>query len=220
MVQLNPTIPAKKFQDLTGIRFHRLKVICWAGRNRFGNHYWLCVCDCGNCRPIRSAFLKSGKARSCGCFCIDQHTTHGRTRKNKVIPVEYTAWVEMRRRCTQLHRKTAENYIGRGIFVCDRWIHSFANFYDDVGPKPKPHHKYSLERLNNNGGYEPGNVMWATWQQQASNKRNSRFITFNNRTQILTAWAREIGMNTFTLRSRVTHGWSIEKALLTPVRKR
>jgi hypothetical protein len=123
---------------------------------------------------------------------------------------EYRVWCHVLARCGTATDAAYDNYGGRGITVCDRWL-TFTNFYADVGPRPSPQH--TLERIENDGNYEPGNVRWATRKEQNRNKRNNRLLTFNGRTQCIAAWAEEIGITWAALRARLRLGWSVERAL-------
>ena len=115
-------------------------------------------------------------------------------------------------RCLQRTNRGYKNYGGRGIRVCDRWIESFAAFLEDVGPKPGP--KYSIDRIDNDGNYEPGNVRWATRIQQARNTRRNRMVTHDGKTLSLTEWAEIYGIPYHRLHSRVVkRGWPLDKAV-------
>ena len=118
----------------------------------------------------------------------------------------------MIQRCTNPKNRQWPDYAGRGITVCERWK-KFSQFYEDVGPRPSSQH--SLDRINNDGNYEPSNCRWGTDEQQATNKRNNRHIVFNGRTMTLSQWAKELGIHTTGLRMRLKK-WTIERALTTP----
>lgn len=127
---------------------------------------------------------------------------------------EYVVWCTMRSRCHK-ESSTQWNYYGaRGIVVCERWRKSFHAFYEDMGPKPSKLH--SLDRIDNNGNYEPKNCRWATKEEQANNTRSNVFLTLNDETKTLSAWARHCGHKESTLRKRLKMGWALEKALFTP----
>lgn len=127
---------------------------------------------------------------------------------------EYAAWGRMKSRCSNLAFIEYENYGGRGIKVCDRWNNSFEAFLSDVGKSPSQSH--SLDRKNTNGNYEPGNVRWATKIQQMNNTTRTRWLTFNQKRQSLSDWARELGVRPKPLVKRLKTGWSVEQALSTP----
>lgn len=123
----------------------------------------------------------------------------GNRHLRQTLEPEYWAWVRMKRRCYQPRYKGYKNYGGRGIRVCDEWREDYFAFLSHVGRKPSP--KHSLDRINNDGHYEPGNVRWATWDVQSNNRRNVRRITHNGRTLNLTQWADELGVTARKLRS-------------------
>lgn len=134
---------------------------------------------------------------------------------------EYCAWVNMRHRCTNDKHVQFKDYGGRGIKVCDRWISDFDQFLKDVGPKPTP--ELTLDRLDNDGHYEPGNVGWRSRSDQVRNRRkysksNDRLISHNGRVQTLEDWSKETGIKRTTLQSRLETGWSVSDALTLPVR--
>ncbi|KKL15314.1 hypothetical protein LCGC14_2068940 [marine sediment metagenome] len=151
-----------KFIDETGKRYGQLIVISRSKNSPCGRSAWTCVCSCGNTTKIQSGHLRSGKIRSCGCMRGQKHGMH-RT-------PEYRAWSHMKERCQNSNVRGYRNYGGRGIEVCGEWINNFQAFYDHIGSKPSP--KHSLDRIDNDGNYEPGNVRWATAKIQANNKRH------------------------------------------------
>lgn len=118
-------------------------------------------------------------------------------------------------RCQNLTDQAFRDYGGRGIRVCERWL-AFENFYADMGPRPSP--KHSIDRIDNDGNYEPGNVRWATVKQQARNTRCSRIVRFGGRTMSLAEAAELAGLNISTVRGRFSRGWSMEEALEAPAR--
>jgi len=203
--------------DLTGQKFHKLTVIKeHPNRTNAGKVQWECLCDCGNKSIVISSKLKSGWSKSCGCLQVEAaktpHPTHGMTKSP-----EWNSWRSMKKRCLDPNNISYPNYGGRGIIICDRWVNSFENFYNDMGVKPNTN--YSIERIDNNGNYEPNNCRWASSKEQSSNRRNNRFITFNGRTKTLSQWAKFIGISKETLSIRINRlNWSIEKALTEPLR--
>lgn len=125
----------------------------------------------------------------------------------------HQSWRAMRRRCNAPQDAAYANYGGRGIRVCDRWA-TFKNFLADMGLRPNEAH--SIERINNDGDYEPGNCKWATDTEQAHNKRNNRLLTVNGITQPITVWARTSPVTSGAILFRLRHGWSPEDAVLLP----
>lgn len=134
---------------------------------------------------------------------------------NERVP-GYRTWLSMIARCENPRTESYPRYGGRGITVCERWRGSFADFIADVGPRPSPSH--SIDRINVNGNYEPGNCRWATAVEQQRNRRSNRVLTINGRTQCLQAWADEVGIKSVTLQRRISKGMPPELAVLKPVR--
>lgn len=125
---------------------------------------------------------------------------------------EYNIWQMMLKRCFDPTSPVYPRYGGRGITVCDRWRYSFRNFYEDMGPA----NGRTLERIDNDDIYRPGNCRWATYKEQARNKSNNRYLTFEGRTMLITDWAAETGIKIATLVTRLNrNGWTVERALTT-----
>lgn len=143
--------------------------------------------------------------------------THGeRHCNNGNATVEYSAWMAMRWRCSPSHPRHAD-YHGRGIKVCARW-NDYETFLADMGRKPSK--QYSLDRINNDGGYGPSNCRWATAAEQNHNKRNNIFLEFRGERKTLTEWAIEMGMENSLLYSRLFYrGWPVDKALTKRTKK-
>ncbi len=161
----------RKAIDLTGQRFFRLTVVeRMAGLTLPSGEVstrWLCVCDCGNYVAVsRSNIGKSTK--SCGCYSrdavIDRSTKHGMEGSP-----EYQVWASMKHRCLNMNNRKWPHYGGRGISVCDEWVNSFQSFIDHIGLRPGK--GYCIDRINNDGNYEPGNVRWATSSMSNLNRR-------------------------------------------------
>jgi hypothetical protein len=129
--------------------------------------------------------------------------------------LEFRTWSAMKQRCQKPTHKAFPRYGGRGIKVCERW-QTFANFYADMGPRPSKQH--SLDRINNDGHYEPSNCRWATRIEQNNNRRDNVRVTISGKTQTLTQWGREAGTDVMRVFRRIKKGWPIEKALTAPVK--
>jgi hypothetical protein len=127
----------------------------------------------------------------------------------------WEVWQGMLARCSNPNATGYHRYGGRGIKVCDRWKYSFSNFYEDMGDKPEG---YTLERINNDGDYEPENCRWDSFKEQMRNRSNNVNVTYKGRTQCISAWEEEFGFSHGTVWNRIyTYGWSVEKAISTPV---
>lgn len=131
---------------------------------------------------------------------------------------EFRAWSAMRNRCTNPRNAAYARYGGRGVSVCSRWRESFWAFLEDMGRRPSPMH--SLDRINNDGNYEPGNCRWATRRQQLTNYSRNRYLALGRRTMTLDQWEEETGIDHRTITARLDRGWSDREALTVPVGKR
>ncbi len=206
----------RKVQDILGCTFGRLTVVKHLGP-RNGQHWWLCVCVCGKEKAVAANHLRSGRTKSCGC--LHDESSHKSNRKHGLSKtrIEKIRW-HMLDRCRNPNNEHYEDYGGRGIVVCERWINSLIAFAEDMGLPPTPQH--SIDRIDNNGNYEPGNCRWATQTEQMRNTRVNTLLTFNGKTQCLKAWADEIGIRASTLCQRLyVLGWSVQRTLATPTGK-
>lgn len=179
---------------------------------------WLCRCDCGTTLIVETGRLTSGNTRSCGCLAKEVqatlHLKHGGARKGSKTRL-YRIWMNMHQRCYDPNFTAAHRWGGRGIKVCEEW-HDFATFRawarangyaDDL----------SIDRIDNDGDYEPSNCRWATPTQQARNTRLTRFLTYRGRTRPAADWAEDVGLTTKTLTQRIDkYGWSVARAISTP----
>ena len=199
-----------KFEDKTGKRYGKLTVISRAENDKYGRARWRCKCDCGNEIVVDAGHLNQGNTKSCGCqnkfYTNNPQRTHGMTHTP-----EYTAWCDMKTRCYNPNSNRYKQYGGRGIKVCDRWLHSFENFFKDMGARPS--NEYSLDRIDVDGNYEPNNCRWATEQQQANNKTTNRFLAYNNEEHTVSEWARIIGISPKLMQERISNGWTVEKCI-------
>lgn len=128
---------------------------------------------------------------------------------------EYAAWADMIQRCHNCGNRRYAAYGGRGITVCDRWRNSFAAFISDMGPRPSPGH--SLDRIDNNRGYEPSNCRWATMKTQGRNRCTNRLLTVNGETKTVAEWVENAGINRSTFAKRMRKGMTVQDALFKPV---
>lgn len=139
---------------------------------------------------------------------------HGHRCSNDNTSPTYRSWCSMLHRCLNSHASDYFRYGGRGIEVCEQWQESFATFLADMGERPIGR---TLDRIDNNGNYEPGNCRWATNQEQTNNKRNLVLLCFDNRTQSIAGWARDLGWSESCIRERLARGLSIETTLTIPL---
>ena len=195
--------------DRTGDVYGRLTVLEYVGKATSGNtSLWKCRCECGTIVERRLNNLRQGFSQSCGCLKRERTTTHGKTGTHI-----YNIWQGMIQRCTNATHDQYHNYGGRGITVCDDWK-TFENFYRDMGDPPAD--GLTLERKESDVGYCTENCTWATQVEQQNNRRNNVLLTFEGKTQTISQWARELGINKNTIQTRVVRGWSIERVLSQP----
>lgn len=204
------------FVDLTGKRFGSVTVTAYAGKSG-RNSSWFYRCDCGSEGQTKSTNLK--RQKSCGCehrsSLSDRQTSHGATRGKQVSP-EFRSWESMIRRCCDPRVAHYPRYGGRGISVCEKWREGFANFYADMGRRPSP--KHSLDRIDNDGNYEPGNCRWATWSEQRRNRPDCHWVDWDGEVITLQDACDRVGLIDVTVHGRLRRGWSLQRALSTPTR--
>ena len=207
----------KRIEVNAGERYGLLTIIqeaeCRRTPKGFPYRMFHCRCECGNTVTSPLANLRYGKTRSCGCLVgKSSHPRHGHRPKGSASPT-YCSWQAMKSRCCDTGDQAYGQYGGRGITVCDRWMH-FEGFLEDMGIRPDG---TSLDRLNTDGPYDPRNCRWATPSQQQRNRRCNQMVQCNGESHCLAEWADRIGMNVSTLWCRIFRsGWSVSKALTTP----
>ena len=160
------------FVNLAGKTFGRWLVLEQATDKIYGKPAWVCKCTCGVVSNVGGSVLRMGESTSCGCYKQEVSASHMKlvaTKHGKWGTPNYYRWMSMKLRCYCPTHPAYKNYGGRGIRVCQRWLDSYAMFETDIGPRPTP--KHSLDRINNEGDYEPNNVRWATHKEQANNRR-------------------------------------------------
>lgn len=193
-------------------RFGRLVVIKKAESLQYKHgkkSAWKCICDCGKTSIVETNHLKTGHTKSCGCM---ERKTHDMSHSKP-----YKVWNNMKNRCENITIPNYKNYGGRGITYNPKWK-KFINFWNDMKSGYKQ--GLSIERIDNNKDYYKENCKWATIEEQQNNRRNNHLITYKDKTQNLTKWAKELKINPHILVSRIiVLKWSVEKALITPVRK-
>lgn len=209
-----------------GDRFGRLVVVSAAAKSRTGRSRFLCECSCGQQRIVFGSALRAGLTKSCGCIRREtaaalgrRRATHGETRGG-VSTREYSAWIYMNRRCYDDSHPDFKKYGALGVTVCAEWRAGFEPFLAHMGRRPSDDH--SVERIDPNGNYEPGNVKWATRLAQARNKRNTHREThpITGERLSISEWAERHGIKSDTLVWRLNHGFTLIEALTQPVRRR
>lgn len=204
--------------EYIGKKYGRLTVVEYLGVFN-GRSKFLCRCDCGSERVVRANNLKTGNTTSCGCLHIQRNierlTKHGGTREN---PKLYYVWAAMLQRCHNAKNKWYANYGGRGIVVCEEWRTSYESFREWAFNSGYVEN-LTIDRIDVNGNYEPSNCQWATKKEQVRNRRVTRFLTFKDKTLPVAEWAERAGLPYRTLHTRINKGWSIERALTTPVKR-
>ena len=196
--------------------FGRWKVIKRAGTNKHRNATWLCECSCENHtrKVIAGGSLLSGSSMSCGCLKEEAHYKHGLSGTRL-----YWIWYGMKDRVVNENNNAYNYYGGRGIKLCEQWF-DYINFYN-WAINNGYQENLTIERKDTNGDYCPENCKWSTMKEQSLNKRNTHLLEFNGKIQSVKEWSEELNIPYDVLISRINkHGWSTEKALTTPVKKR
>lgn len=190
--------------SIIGKRFGRLVVekLDYVDERRYT--HWICKCDCGNKVSIRRNQLTSGDTISCGCYHKEHNhefsLKHGLTNTSL-----YCVWSGIKNRCLNPNASNYERYGGRGISICDEWKNNFKIFYDWAMS-----HGYqddlTIDRMNNNGNYEPSNCRWVTRREQQNNTRRNHIFTYKGTTHTIAEWSRILNINRETLRYRIKEG--------------
>jgi hypothetical protein len=213
----------KIYTDISGLNFGRLTVIKREKSNERGDAMWLCRCICGSEKILRGASLRNGSIVSCGCYsreeCLPKgwgaNKTHGMSETRL-----YNIWLGMRSRTSQkTDKRHKKDYWDRGIRTCEEWKNSFESFRD-WALKNGYTDDLTIDRVDNDGDYEPLNCRFVKPSEQSLNRRSNRDVTYNGITQTISQWAKDCGLPYDTLRDRINrYGWSVEKALTEPVKK-
>jgi hypothetical protein len=191
-----------QFKDLSGQKFNRLLVIQLGTKTKGGRNRWLCRCDCGEMTQTATTALKQGLIKSCGCLQKEiaaavqrkhghsgQRTKGGKQNQSS----EYRTWTHIKSRCFNPRVPAYPRYGGRGITMHPEWVDSFEKFFEYIGPRPSPMH--TLDRLENDGHYEPGNVGWRTYRQQNNNRSDTIFLTIDSEKICLEFACERYGVN-------------------------
>lgn len=202
-----------KIVNLTGQRYGRLTVLDLASQEiNTGRARWSCLCDCGKIIEVSNSSLRSGKTKSCGCLRREKTSIRSKTHGKRHTRL-YSIWVGMRRRCRDKNSNRYQSYGGRGIKVCDEWIDDFACFYNWAINNGYSEN-LTIDRIDNNGNYDPANCRWATNEMQSNNRRRNHFITIGDDIHTISEWARIKGLKSEIIRGRIKRGWKPEDAIL------
>lgn len=207
-----------KFIDLTNQKFGRLIVIKRMENNKFNQVQWLCKCDCGNETIVTANTLKTKNTRSCGCLKKEQDKINIAKKTHNMSNTRlYNIWRGMKSRCNCSTNKKHKFYYDKGIKVCDEWKNNFINFYNwaiNNGYKED----LTIDRINNDGNYEPNNCRWATYAEQNNNQSNNIKINYKGKEWKIKELSEKYNIKRATLCDRLKRGWTIQKALNTPVK--
>jgi hypothetical protein len=198
--------------NIAGHRYGSLVVISPTDERSNKSMVWLCRCDCGLIVRAASDQMRAGNKKSCGCQryvrTAPMNQTHGMCYSRV-----YKVWDAMIGRCTRPKAARYERYGGRGIKVCERWM-KFANFLADMG---EPADGMSIDRIANDGDYEPSNCRWATRQEQARNTSRTTFLEIGGIKKPVSVWADEAGIDRAVFAARIRSGWTSDRALTQPI---
>lgn len=199
-------------RDLMNKRFGRLLVVGLSPERQREHKVWICVCDCGKSSLVMSQNLLAGNTRSCGCIAREilfkRSFKHGHS-PGHTSSTEYRTWRGMQTRCYNKNDHSYPPYGGRGIKICDRWRNSFENFLADMGLKPTPQH--TIERNDNDKDYSPENCRWATYVEQANNRRSTRLLTLRGETLSAATWATRMGITRAQMYGSLSRGRTIQQ---------
>lgn len=196
------------------MKYGRLTII---GKEGLSKTKHKCLCDCGNIHYATLNAMRSGGTMSCGC--LNRELASARFKKHGMrFKPEYTAWQLMKDRCTNPNSGCFSYYGGRGITVCARWFGDFRNFLADMGMRPSS--KHTLDRIDGNGNYEPGNCRWATRKEQSRNRSNTQLVTFRDQTKSLGEWCEILQIDYNNTNKRLWRGWSVIRAFTEPKQAR
>ena len=203
-----------KREEVLGNRYGRLVVVGEDTPDKFKHRRVVCQCDCGSTKTVALSQLREHKTRSCGCLQSEAAAritfSHGQSHSPA-----YQSWASAVQRTSNPKNPLFPRYGGRGITMCERWRNSFQSFVDDMGSRPDG---TSIDRIDNERGYEPGNCRWADDFEQSRNRRNVRSLTLRALTLKVHQWEHLTGLTARLIRQRKGYGWSDEKTLTQPVR--
>jgi len=211
-----------KFIDLTGKKFGRLIVIKRDGLTNSGSIKWQCKCDCGCVKTVDGDPLRRGVLLSCGC--LQKEKAGNMLRKHGMYKSRfYNIWRHIKSRCNDVNVLEYKWYGKRGITYDKRW-EKFENFRDDMYESYLKHAKEfgekqtTIDRIDNNRNYCKENCKWATMKEQALNTSRNHYLTYKGDTKTISEWSEKVGINKACIGSRIRLGWSVKKALTTPIK--
>ena len=204
--------------DLTNKRFGRLTVIKYVETDKNRRKLWLCECDCGNKKIVPTTYLTRGDTTSCGCYrkeCELRNLSNfwGKTKTHGLSKTRiYQIWADMKDRCNNKNNQFYKNYGKRGIKVCEDWLTNFMNFYNWAINNGYTS-KLTIDRIDVNGNYEPNNCRWATWKEQANNKRVTRKIVIYEEKKSAYEFEKQYGIKAHVLIDRYDKGYRDDKLI-------
>ena len=214
----------KEFENLTGMKFNRWKVLALSQKTNKSKHrYWVCQCECekAEIREVNEYHLIKGNIKSCGCLAkeiLSQRTGHRREDKHPHYKRIYSIYDGMRKRCYNKNKDNYKHYGGRGITICDEWLNDFMTFYNwaiNNGYQDN----LTIDRIDNDGNYEPWNCRWATNEEQVYNKSDTVYITIDDKTKTILEWSRISGLSYSVLWQRYNSlGLKTKEELFKPLK--
>lgn len=197
-----------KILDLKGQKYGRLTALKMVERNSSNKVQWLCKCDCGNLVKVTTGHLRSGHTKSCGCYNIESSISTNISHGGKGTRL-YNIWCDMKKRCNNPNSKHYDRYGGRGITVCPEWIkfESFRDWSMNNGYADN----LTIDRIDNDGNYEPSNCRWATRKVQNNNTSKCHIITVDGISKNISQWAEYLGINRTQIDSAYKHGVDLEE---------
>lgn len=199
----------KALVAMVGSKVHRFTIDSYFV-GAYSKTMFNCTCECGSKRTVDPRRLLSGETKSCGCFRSEfiaaRNTTH-----DAAYSHDYNLWSHIRQRCENPKNTQYKNYGGRGILMCERWRNCFSTFIADMGPRPSLSH--SIDRIDVNGNYEPGNCRWIKKSEQSRNTRTNKWIEIDGQRMILADWGRLSGVKPETISGRIKRGWQPNDAV-------
>lgn len=220
----------KNFVDITGKKFGRLTVVKRVENDKYGTARWKCICKCGGETITSTGHLRSGHTKSCGCYAKEvayekslknnKFYKHGLFKNKDYIRISHILNT-MKKRCYNENCDSYKYYGKKGVIICEDWLdkeNGLMNFYDwsmQNGYKED----LTIDRIDVNGNYEPSNCRWATYKEQANNKTNNHWITYNGETYTISQWAEKLKIKKSVLIDRLSRKWDVERAFNQPVRK-